>query len=76
MVSARLSPFAVLELEASENPMTLAPKRLAALSKLRRVLVDGSKNRVATTFPWAMFCTGSRSKVSAKSRMWMYSSLL
>ena len=32
----------------------LAPIRLAALSKLNRVRVDGSKNKVATTFPLAM----------------------
>ena len=51
MVSFRVSPLVELVTFGSVNPMTRAPKRLAAVSKLNRVLVDGSKNKVATTLP-------------------------
>jgi len=51
MVSFSVSPFEELVALGSLNPITLAPKRLAAVSKLSRVRVDGSKNNVATTLP-------------------------
>ena len=44
------------ELLAEEKPSTLPPSESIALSKLRRVRVDGSKNSVARIFPshlWA-----------------------
>ena len=43
MVSLSVSPLLWLVFEASENPMTFAPRRLIAVSKLSLVLVDGSK---------------------------------
>ena len=49
MVSLRLSPLRMLVLAASEKPITLAPSLFAAVSKLRRVLVEGSKKIHATT---------------------------
>ena len=51
MVSFIVSPFDTLDDDASVNPMYLPPKRLIALSKLKRVRVDGSKNSVAITLP-------------------------
>jgi len=48
-VSFNVSPFEELVTLGSVNPITRAPKRLAAVSKLSRVRVDGSKKRVATT---------------------------
>ena len=42
-----VSPFDTLEALASLKPITLAPSLLAAVSKLRRVRVEGSKKRVA-----------------------------
>lgn len=51
MVSFSDSPFVTLVLPASENPITLAPSRLAAVSKLNLVLVEGSKKMLAITFP-------------------------
>ena len=50
MVSFSVSPFDELVTFGSVNPITLAPKRFAAVSKLNRVRVEGSKKRVATTF--------------------------
>ena len=47
IVSLRVSPFDWLLVLASEKPMTRPPRRLTAVSKLRRVRVDGSKNSVA-----------------------------
>ena len=35
--------------------MTRAPRRFAAVSKLNRVRVEGSKNSVATTLPFGTF---------------------
>ena len=49
MVSLSDSPFCTLVEPGSEKPITLAPSREAALSKLSRVRVEGSKKRVATT---------------------------
>ena len=46
-----MPPVEELVALGSENPITRAPRRLAAVSKLKRVRVEGSKNRVATTFP-------------------------
>ena len=40
MVSFRLSPLRMLVLAASEKPITLAPSLFAAVSKLRRVLLE------------------------------------
>ena len=51
IVSLSVSPLEELVALGSENPITRAPRRLAAVSKLKRVRVEGSKNRVATTFP-------------------------
>ena len=39
------------ELSASENPITLPPSSIIAASKLSLVLVDGSKNSVASFLP-------------------------
>ena len=55
MVSFRVSPLVELVTFGSVNPMTRAPRRFAAVSKLNRVLVDGSKNKVATTLPSSNF---------------------
>ena len=44
------------ELLAEEKPSTCPPRLSMALSKLRRVRVEGSKNRVASILPshlWA-----------------------
>ena len=49
-VSARVSPFVVLLVEA-EMLKVSALIRLAAMSKERRVRVLGSKNRVTTVLP-------------------------
>ena len=49
MVSFRVSPFVELVTFGSVNPITLAPNLLAAVSNDKRVRVDGSKNKVATT---------------------------
>ena len=43
MVSFRVSPLDELVALGSENPITRAPSRLAAVSKLSRVRVEGSK---------------------------------
>lgn len=51
IVSWKVSPFDTLVLAVSENPMTRPPRWLIALSKLRRVRVEGSKKREAITFP-------------------------
>ena len=53
----------------SLNPMTRAPSRLAAVSKLSRVRVEGSKNRVATTFPSSRCRFGRSSNCFAISSM-------
>ena len=42
MVSDTLSPLEAEEEAASEKPMTLPPKRVMAVSKLKRVRVLGS----------------------------------
>jgi hypothetical protein len=55
--------------------MALAPRRLAAVSKLRRVRVDGSKNRVATTFSASRRRLGFFSNSLAISRRYMIFSL-
>ena len=51
MVSAMLSPFLIEETSPEWNPITFPPNLYIADSKLRRVLVDGSKNKVAKIFP-------------------------
>src|SRR5213594_1883792 len=50
-VSARVSPFWTEVPSTFEKPRTCPPRRIIALWKLRRVRVEGSKNRVARTFP-------------------------
>ncbi len=65
MVSFSVSPFDWLLVFASENPITLPPNRLTAVSKLSRVRVEGSKNSVATTLPSKIFWLGFFSKYSA-----------
>ena len=62
IVSFSVSPFDELDVAASENPITRPPRRFTAVSKLRRVRVDGSKNRVATTLPSRSFRFGFASK--------------
>ena len=52
---------------ASLKPMTLAPSLLAAVSKLRRVLVDGSKNSEPTILPFKISRFGFSSNFSAVS---------
>ena len=72
MVSLSVSPFEELVVEASEKPMILPPKRCTAVSKLSRVRVDGSKKRVAITFPSRTFRSGFSSKrlvFSSRSRI-------
>ena len=49
-VSVRLSPFSVLEVEPVRLTVS-ADSRLAASSKLERVRVDASKNRLAMVLP-------------------------
>lgn len=49
IVSFNVSPFEELVTLGSVNPMTRAPNLFAAVSKLSRVRVEGSKKRVATT---------------------------
>ena len=51
IVSFNVSPFEELVTLGSVNPMTRAPNLIAAVSKLSRVRVEGSKKRVATTLP-------------------------
>ena len=51
MVSFNVSPFEELVTLGSVNPITRAPSLFAAVSKLSRVRVEGSKKRVATTLP-------------------------
>ena len=75
MVSFSVSPLEELVTFGSVNPMTLAPRRLAAVSKLRRVRVDGSKNRVATTFSASRRRLGFFSNSLAISRRYMIFSL-
>ncbi len=75
MVSCNDSPFWTLVPPGSLKPMMRAPSWLAALSKLKRVRVDGSKNRVATTLSDKIFCFGFFSNSSAMSNTSMYSSL-
>ena len=65
MVSLSVSPLVELVTFGSVNPMTLAPRRFAAVSKERRVLVDGSKKSVATTLSERMVRFGSLSNFSA-----------
>src|SRR2546428_37273 len=50
-VSARVSPFWTEVPSTLENPRTRPPRRSIALSKLRRVRVEGSKKRVARILP-------------------------
>src|SRR5256714_6706567 len=75
IVSSRLSPFAVDE-RAMSRLMTSAESRLAAISKVVRVRVEGSKNRLNTLLPRSSgtFFT-SRSVTptndSAVSRIWI-----
>jgi hypothetical protein len=47
IVSASDSPVLILENDGSEKPITPPPSRIIDDSKLRRVLVLGSKNNVA-----------------------------
>ena len=51
-----MTPLAAEEDWASEKPRTWPPRLSIADSKLRRVRVEGSKNKVARIFPshlWA-----------------------
>ena len=68
MVSFRVSPLVELVTFGSVNPMTRAPRRFAAVSKLNRVLVDGSKNKVATTLPLQQLPVGMFLKLSGHSK--------
>lgn len=51
IVSLRDSPFCTEVPDVLLNPMTLPPRSCMAVSKLKRVLVDGSKNKDAITRP-------------------------
>ena len=53
-MSARFSPFLTEAISASAKPMVDPPSLSIAASKLRRVRVLGSKNRVARIFPLSM----------------------
>ena len=74
MVSWSDSPFCTLVPPGSLKPIMRAPSWLAALSKLRRVRVEGSKKSVATTLSLRIFCLGFFSNSSAMSSTSMYSS--
>ena len=50
-VSAMLSPLDADDVDADEKPITLPPSSSIAASKLRRVLVEGSKKSVASFLP-------------------------
>ena len=76
MVSLRVSPLLWLVLLASEKPMTLAPRRFIAVSKLSLVLVEGSKKRLAITLPSRNFCSLFCSNSLAVSSTWRISSLV
>ena len=71
MVSFSVSPLDELVTLGSVKPMTLAPSRLAAVSKERRVRVEGSKKSVATTLPFRIFLFGCFSKACAISIKYM-----
>ena len=75
-MSFRVSPFEELDVAASEKPITLPPSLFTAVSKLRRVRVDGSKNSVATSLPSSSLLFGFCSNFSAKSNMRRMYSLL
>ena len=75
MVSFNVSPLEELVVEASWKPMTRPPKRLTAVSKLNRVRVEGSKNKVAATFPSSRRRFGFSSNLAALSRIRRMSSL-
>ena len=55
MVSASDSPFCTLVPAVLLNPMTLPPSSWMAVSKLRRVRVEGSKNSEAMMRPFRRF---------------------
>ena len=74
MVSARDSPFCTLVPAVLLNPITLPPSSWMAVSKLRRVRVEGSKKSDAMIRPLRRFWCGLRSKSSAISRTWQISS--
>ena len=46
------SPFTVEVVPSSSNPITCPPSRFIAASKLNLVRVEGSKNKLASTFPF------------------------
>ena len=74
MVSLSDSPLDELEVVASEKPMTRPPSLFTAVSKLRRVRVEGSKKSVAMTRPSSSLRLGFCSKSSARSSRRMMSS--
>ena len=76
MVSFRVSPFAELEVAASEKPITDPPNLITAVSKLNLVRVEGSKNKVAITLPSSVLRFGLASKSRAELRIDKISSLL
>jgi len=78
MVSARFSPFLTDAISGSAKPRVEPPSRCMADSKLRRVLVLGSKNKVASILPLSMSeaFVMSGSMVFAVLKMWLISSLV
>src|SRR5262245_49689392 len=76
-VSSSVSPFTVEEVDP-EMLMTSAESRFPASSKLVRVRVDGSRNKLMTVLPRNVgtFLIGRSlisTKVSARSRIWLRS---
>ena len=53
-MSARFSPFFIAATLGSAKPIAVPPSLFMAASKLKRVLVLGSKNRVAKILPCSM----------------------
>lgn len=76
MVSFKVSPLDELLVEASEKPIMEPPSLTTAVSKLNRVRVEGSKNKVAITLPSSDLRLGAASKSAAESRIEIISSLL
>ena len=76
IVSFSVSPFDWLLVLASLKPITRPPRRLTAVSKLRRVRVDGSKNSDPTTLPSRMRWLGFSSNSLARRRSDKISSLV
>ncbi len=76
MVSFNDSPLVRLLVAVSEKPITRPCRRLIAVSKLRRVRVEGSKKSVAQTIPFKKSRSGLALNLAALLSMRKISSLL